>query len=78
MSISGMRKRIQQDGPTAKAFRKKASRGKVIAYSIGAVVAWAIGGWIWLQGYGIASFIPLVIGVISIFVAYDAARQLKG
>lgn len=77
MSILGMRKRIQQDGPTAKAVRRKASPGKVIAFTLAALVAWAIAGWVWLDGYGVTWFIPLVIGVLCAFVAYDAARKLR-
>ena len=78
MAMMKMRSKMQQDSPAAKSFRKRPTGGKLITYSVLAIVSWLIATWTYLDGRNsLVAMIPLVMGVACAFVAYDTWRRLQ-
>lgn len=78
MGMMKMRDKMQQDSPAAKSFRKTPTRGKLVAYSVLAIVSWLVATWTYLDGRNsLVAMIPLVIGVVCAFVSYDTWRRLQ-
>ena len=78
MSMDDMRKKYEKDSPTAKSFRKPATRRKLFAYLALSVLSIGLALYLFAStGNGTGAMVPLVVGVIALLVVYDTWRQLE-
>ena len=77
MSISKMRKKAQQKSAPAKAFRRPATRGGLVGFSLLSLVAVAGAIWVFLAGNELAAMAVLAVGVVLGAIGYDNWRRLR-
>jgi hypothetical protein len=77
MSISGMRRKMQDKSPAAKAFRSPARRGRSLLFALMALAAAAVAVAAYVLGFGLAAGVPMVAAVVLGAIAYDNWRRLE-
>ncbi len=78
MSISDMRRKMQDKSPAAKAFRRPARRGRSLLYALLALAATVVAVGMYVLGFGLAAAVPMVAAVVLGAIAYDNWRRLEG
>lgn len=79
MALNEIRKNYQKGSPAAKAVRKPATKGRFIGYLLFGLASIGLAIWLFAgTGNGTGAMLPLVVGVIALFVAYSQWSQLKG
>jgi hypothetical protein len=77
MAIQDIRKKIQKDSGAAKAFRRPATRGRMLLFSLLSTVAAAMAVFIFLEGSTLVAMGSLAIAAVLGAVAYDNWRRLE-
>ena len=76
MSVSNLRKKIRDNSPAAKAFRRPATRGNVLLFSILGLLAATTAVWFYVQGGTLASLGFAAMTLVFGAVALDNLRRL--
>ena len=77
MAIQDIRKKVQEESGAAKAFRRPASRGRMLLFSLLSAVAAAMAVLFFLQGSALFAMGTLAVAAMVGAVAYDNWRRLE-
>ena len=77
MSVSDMRRKMQDKSPAAKAFRRPARRGRSLLHALLALAAVAVAVGMYVLGFGLAAAVPMVVAVVLGAIAFDNWRRLE-